>query len=52
MEALYQCAKIAQSLQKQHKTTNHVEPVVSLFKSLRVFNLPAATKITPSSLTH
>ena len=53
MEALYQCAKIAQNLQR------NIRPIFPLgllcfYSCLNVFNLSAATKnleqITPSSL--
>ena len=37
MKALYQCAKMAQSLQR-------FGLIVFLFKSLNIFNLSAATK--------
>ena len=43
MKGLYQCAKIAQSLQKL-KTIIRFGLNVFLFKSLNVFNLSAATK--------
>ena len=44
MKALNQCAKIAQKFITQHKTIIHFGLIVFLFKSLNVFNLPAATK--------
>ena len=43
MKGLYQCAKIAQSLQ-QLKTIIRFGLNVFLFKSLNVFNLSAVTK--------
>ena len=42
MKALYQCAKIAQSL--QHNIRQLFELIAFFLKSLNLFNLSAATK--------
>ena len=49
MKALYQCAKIAQSLQQ--KAIIRFGLIAFLFKSLNVFNLSAATKNLTTNYT-